>query len=265
VNRAALLLCCAFAMGARGEDLRASLTPRSPGNFPLLRPLKANYSFGWTAITAGRAEAEFTRGGGICKLKARGGSLGLARALWRLDADATSTVRASTLLPICLVQTEQYSDEKRTTTVNYGPNGAARTRVREPKDEDSGKTKRFKFAPMHDLHSALLFIRSQRLRQGDVVRLVAYPNADAYLAEAEVVGREKLGAAGKEWPAIKLALRLKKVTKELGVEPDKKFKGAFAWLSDDADRLLLRVETDVMIGHVWMELQQVSFASGSSK
>lgn len=255
----ALLLCAVFAACAQAEDWRTTLTPKTPGSFAPLRPLTAKYSFGWSAVTAGYVETEFTRKNGINQLKAKGASSGFARSLWRLDTTAESRVRTSTLLPQRLVQMEQYADEKRTTTVIYGPEGVARTRVREPKDKDSGKTKRFKFAPVHDLHSALLFIRSQRLRQGDVVRLVAYPSSDAYFAEVEVLGREKLSAAGKQWPAIKLALRLEKITKKLELESHKKFKRATGWLSDDADRLLLKVETDVMIGKVWMDLQQVTF------
>ncbi len=259
VSRAALLLCVAFTASASGADWRTTLKPKTAGDFAPLRALKANYSFGWTALTAGHVEVEFTRKGAVCQLKATGASSGAARVLWRLDAEALSNARAATLLPVRLVQTEQYSDEKRTTTVSFGPEGVSRTRVREPKDKDSGKTKRFKFAPAHDLHSALLFIRSQRLRQGDVVRLVVYPSSEAYLAEIEVVGREKITVAGKEWPAIKLALRLKRITKELEIESHKKFKSGAGWLSDDADRLLLKIETEVMVGKVWMELQQAAF------
>lgn len=260
-----LTWCVVLAAAASGADLPSMLKPTSPGNFPPLRALKAEYSFGWAAITAGRVEAEFTRKGTTCQLKASGGSIGAARALWRLDADATSTVRASTLLPVRFVQTEQYSDERRTTTVSFAPEGVSRLRVREPRDKDSGKTKRFKFAPVHDLHSALLFIRSQRLRQGEVVRFVVYAGSDAYFAEAQVLEREKLTVAGKEWPAIKLALRLQRVTKDLELVRHRKFKSAVGWLSDDADRLLLKVETEVMVGKVWMDLQRVTFSSSTQK
>lgn len=265
MKRAALIVCFAFATVASGADWRATLKPSAPGDFPPLRPLTAKYSFGWTAVTAGHAETEFSRKAGMCCLKLTGGSSGAARALWRMDSEATSSVRAATLLPVRLVQTERYVDEKRTSTVTFGPEGVSRTRVREPKDKDSGKTKRFKFAPSHDLHSALLFIRSQRLRKGEVVRLVVYPESDAYLAEIEVLGREKLTVAGKEWPAIKLALRLQRITKDLKLEPHKKFKSATGWLSDDADRLLLKIEAEVMVGRVWMDLQQVDFTASPRK
>lgn len=251
-----------FAAGAHGADWQATLQPKKPGSFPPLRELKAEYSFGWSAVTAGHAEAEFTRKKGINTLKATGGSSGVARGLWRMDSEAVSEVNAATILPTKLVQKESYKDEKRTTTVVFGSEELARTRVREPKDKDSGKTKKFKFAPAHDLHSALLFIRSQPLKQGEVLRFVVYPSADAYLAEVEVLGRETLKVAGKEWPAIKVALRLKRITKKLEVESHKKFKSAIGWMSDDADRLLLKVETEVMVGKVWMDLQRVDFLAG---
>ncbi|MEQ1862447.1 MAG: DUF3108 domain-containing protein [Chthoniobacteraceae bacterium] len=258
---AALVLLAAFSANAGEPDWPAKLTPKAPGNFAPLRPFKANYSFGWMAVTAGRVEVEFTRTGETSQLKVQGGSAGAARALWRMDAEAVSTVLNATLLPTKLVQVERYSDEKRTTTVIFGPEGVERTRVREPKDKDSGKTKRFKFAPVHDLHSALLFIRSQNLRKGDIVRLATYPESDGYLAEIEVVGREKISVAGKQWPAIKLALRLKRISKRLELESHKKFKSASAWLSDDADRLLLKIDADVMVGKVWMDLQQIDFTT----
>jgi hypothetical protein len=111
-----------------------------------------------------------------------------------------------------------------------------------------------------DIHTALLFVRSQRMKNGDIYRLVVYPARDAYLAEIEVVGREKLTVTGKEYDTIKCAVRLQGVTKALELEAHKKFKKAFAWVSDDRDRLLLKVQTEVFVGSVWTELQSVKFA-----
>lgn len=255
----ALVMATLLVATARAAEWTASLTPRKAGDFAPMRSLKAKYSFGWAALPAGEAETEFTRKADVCQLKIKGGSTGAVRALWKLDADATSTVRASTLQTIRVVQTEKYSDEARTTTTVFGPEAVQRTRVREPKDKDSGKTKRFKFSPVRDLHGALLFVRSQRLQAGDVLRFVVYPSAAPFLAEVDVLGREKVKAAGKEWPAIKVALKLQSINKELELEPHQKFKSATAWLSDDRDRLLLKIEAEVMVGHVWMELRQVEF------
>lgn len=67
--------------------------------------------------------------------------------------------------------------------------------------------------------------------------------------------------AGKtKRPAIKLSLRLKAISRKMELSAHKKFKSAAAWISDDKDRLLLKIEAEVMIGKVWMELEKVEFA-----
>lgn len=249
---------------ALAGDWREQITP-APGSFPPLRPLEAQYSFGWSAFSAGRAETEFSRTKeGDFQLKLTGRSIGAVRTMWRMDSEATSLVSAATLLPVKLVQKETYKDETRMTTVIYGPEGAQRTRVTKPA-EGPVKTKKFKFAPVHDLQSALLFVRSQPLRQGEVVRMAVYPAAQGYFAEVEVLGREEIAQAGRKWPAIKLALRLQSITKELALARHEKFKRATAWLSDDRDRLLLKIESEVMVGRVWMDLESVTFPADKNK
>lgn len=256
-----LLLVAALASSAAAADWRKSLTTPQPGAFPPPRPLTAHYTCGWSAFTAAEIETAFSRvKGGLFQLEVTANTVGAVRALWRLDADHTSLVRADTLQPVSLVQNETYSDGSMKTSVVFDAEGAARTRETTPHEEDSGKTKRFKFSPLFDLHGALLFIRSQPLKTGSRIRLVAYPAAQAYLTEVNVLGRETVKVAGEKRPAIKLALRLQRITKKLELEPHTKFKRAQLWVSDDADRLLLKVDAEVMVGKVWMELTRVEFA-----
>ena len=249
---------------ASAGDWQAQLS-RKPGTFAPLRPLRATYDFGWSGFKAARAEVDFSRTKvGQYQLDVKAASIGAARAMWRMDSSSTSIVRPKALLPVELAQTEAYSDETRKTTVVFGPEAVSRTRETKPADEGSGKTKRFKFTPVHDLHSALLFVRSQPLEQGNAVRLVVYPAAEAYLADIEVLGRETINVAGRSWSAIKLGLKLQKVNKKLKLEPHKNFKKAIAWLSDDSDRLLLKIESEVMIGKVWMNLANYQFSENAA-
>jgi hypothetical protein len=176
-----------------------------------------------------------------------------------MDTDSVSLVRPKELMPSEVVQNEVYSDESRTTTLVFGPEGVARTRETKPVNPGSGRTKEFKFSPLHDLQSALLFIRSQALKEGDEIRLVVYPATQAYLAKVAVLGREKVKAAGSTWQAIKLELKLQSVEKNLELGQHKRFKRAVAWLSDDSDRLLLKVESEITVGKVWMDLKSVQF------
>jgi hypothetical protein len=59
--------------------------------------------------------------------------------------------------------------------------------------------------------------------------------------------------------AIKLDLQLKRIGKHLQLEPHRKFRHATIWVSDDGERLLLRIEAQVFVGTVFAELQSMRF------
>lgn len=245
---------------AQGEDWQATLTPPQPGNFPPLRPLHASYRFGWGSLNAANATFDSsTTADGLSRLEMRTTTEGLVRSLWRMDARQIALCHADSLRPVSARQTETYKREVLRTTLDFDDAGVARLRESTPPDKNPAKVKRFDFSGVFDLYSALLFVRSQSLQPGEVVRIVVYPATDPYLAELEVVGREKLAIAGKSREAVKLQIRLRRIAKDLTLEKHQKFKRASAWLSDDADRLLLKIAADIAVGSVWCELQTVKF------
>ena len=88
---------------------------------------------------------------------------------------------------------------------------------------------------------------------------MVYPATTPYLAQITVGNRQKLRAAGQTWNAIKLDLKLWKISDELELEAHQKFKRGSAWISDDADRILLRLESDIHVGSVWGELDKIEW------
>jgi hypothetical protein len=64
------------------------------------------------------------------------------------------------------------------------------------------------------------------------------------------------------YSTIKLDLKLQRVSKKNELEPHRKFKRATIWISDDNDRLLLRIESQIFVGTVTAELQSVHFENG---
>ena len=258
----AVLLC---AVMARAEDKpqpewAAKLTPLTPGSFAPLRPLQATYRFGWGSLKAARATFNFSRTKeGLQKLEMTTASEGMVRTMWKMDAKQTALCRLDTLRPVSSVQTEVYAKETLSTKLDFDAEGVARLRESKPPDKNPPKTKRFKFPGVFDQLSALLFVRSQPLKDGETVRLVVYPAVDPYLAEAEVLGRERLEISKKPRAAIKLGLKLREIGKDFELKPHEKFKRATVWLSDDGDRLLLKIEAEIFVGKVWTELNEVKF------
>jgi hypothetical protein len=49
------------------------------------------------------------------------------------------------------------------------------------------------------------------------------------------------------------------VGKKLELEPHRKFRHATIWISDDENRIPLRIEAQIFVGTVFAELQAVRF------
>ncbi len=252
-----LLTFCASA-----EGWQESLPPYQPGAFPPMRPVQARYTFGWSALTAAQATFQLTRpSADQYRMSVQTKTTGAVRPLWRMDAEQTSTARTAGFLPVRLLQKETYRNEVRNTRLEFTPRAVARTReVIETGGKREKKTKVFEFANLVDIHGALHYVRSQPLRSGETHKLVVYPSTSPYLAQVRVIGRERLKVAGKSYSAIKSDLKLWRIDDDnLTLKPHTKFKRATIWLSDDPDRILLRIEAEIFVGSVWAELEQATF------
>ncbi len=233
---------------------------KKPGTFAKLRPGVFRYAFGWSGITAAEADVSATLSPeGRCVLDFSAKTTGVVRTMWKMDAKATSSCEPATFRPLKLTQIETYKKKVVTTVVDFLPEGPLQRRTQEPPEPGSNFMRMFRFPHVHDLNSAVLFIRSQSLAQGDSVKLCVYPGSAPYLATATVTGRERVQVAGRDWDAIKCDLQLSGIGDDYILVPHKKFKKATAWVSDDSDRLLLKISAEVQVGSVWAELQSAEF------
>lgn len=261
----ALLLLLASSFTALAASWQSTVSKDPPGPFPELRPLRATYHFGWAGVTAATGEVHFTKPSeDRFQLEAVGRTTGFVRVLWKLDANYRALAHVDTLRPIETRQTETYRSKKMTTHLTFTSNGVKRARTEDQIIPGPPKIREFNFPNLFDLHSAMLYLRSQPLRDGNVYRLVVYPATSAYLATVTVIGREKISVRAGTYSAIKFDLQLSKLGKNLDLEPHRKFRRATIWVSDDADRLLLRAEAQIFIGTVFAELQSLRFDNAKS-
>jgi hypothetical protein len=243
----------AFSAGSAWES---TLTSSSPPAFPNPRPLHARYGFGWSGFPCATAEIRLSKGGARIQLDATARTTGLARALWKFDATHTSTVDAETLRPVAVRQIENDRDKRILTELSFSQAGVISKVTETPGPET--KVRRFDFPRLFDLQSAMLYLRSQPLQERDVQRIVAYSATAPYLATVTVLGRERVTVPAGTYNAIKVDLQLNRI-KDGQLQPHRKFRRATAWLSDDGDRVLLKIEAQVFIGSVFCELQSVDF------
>jgi hypothetical protein len=237
-----------------------TLTKDPPGNFPEPRPVRTTYHFGWSGITAGKGDMHFSKvAGSRYQLEATGGTSGFARALWKLDATYRGLTNADTLRPIESKQVEAYRRKKITTQLNFTDAEVTRTRTETPGGVKDDKPKPFNFPGLFDLHGAMLYLRSQPLNDHAVYRIAVYPATSAYLATVTVLGRERVSVHAGSYNAIKLEIQLKRIGKDMELEPHRKFRRATVWVSDDENRIPLRIEAQIFVGTVFAELYAVHF------
>jgi len=239
----------------------STLTHDPRGPFPELRPARATYAYGWSGITAATSEVYFHRGDQqTLVLEGRGRTVGLARVLWRFDLNYRSVANAETLRPLETHQVETARGKRVETNLKFSDEGVSGSRLES--NHATPALKDFTLENLYDLHSAFLYLRSQPLRDRSVYRVAVYPANSAYVATLTVVGREHVRVRAGNYNAIKVDLKLQRVNKKNELEPHRKFKRATIWLSDDNDRVLLRIESQIFVGTVTAELQSVRFENG---
>jgi Protein of unknown function (DUF3108) len=239
-------------------DWISTLTHDPRGNFPDLRPGHATYVYAWSGITAGTSDVSFRHGEQqTFILEGKGRTVGLARVLWRFDLSYRSVANAETLRPLEAHQVETARGKRIETNLKFSNDGVNSRRFEA--SHATPTVKDFAWENLYDLQSVFLYLRSQPLRDHNVYRVVVYPANSAYLATLTVLGRERLRVRSGNYNAIKMDLKLQRVNKKNELEAHRKFKRATIWLSDDNDRVLLRVESQIFVGTVTAELQSIHF------
>jgi hypothetical protein len=252
-----LLLLAAFAESGVAQNWQSTVTIAAPGSIPPLRPLRASYRFGWSGMTAATADVHLTRpDANRAMVEGKARTIDMVRTLWNFEAEHTAMADATALRPIEVKQSETIRSKKVLTTLAFDARGVTATRTESSK---APKVRRFDIPNLFDLQSGLLYLRSQPLANGNVNRIVVFPGKDPYLVTLTVEGREKITVPPGSYDAIKLDLKLSKIGRNNELKPHKKFRKATVWLSDNADRMLLRAEAEVFIGTVFAELQSVEF------
>jgi hypothetical protein len=234
------------------EELTTAAAPPAVRAMP---PSVLDFEVSWKGLLdAGKLRIEFAPKDadkpGMLVVRSNAASEGAAKALFPYRSHFWSEVHPATLRPRFFHAVETDRREKTTTTMRYLPRQVEFDETNEPLKK--GKTARkqgvFRFEPVYDIFSAMLFVRRQKLAPGDRVALVVQPFKTPYLVRVRVVARE----LHMDRPAIRLAVAMRKIDRDtLELRPYRKLRReASLWLSDDADRVPLELRAAVFIGDV---------------
>ncbi len=238
-----------------------TVPPSAPGNFPEMRAARAQYGFGWNGGTVATAQLHFHRVDDQLVLEGSAETVGFARGLLQFAVQHYSAADARTLRPIRVKEVENRRSKQFDTEATYTADQVSAHRIEQKDGKTKTSDRAFEFPNVMSLNSALLYLRSKPLEQGSVERIVVFPARSPYLCTLTVLGREHVNVPAGSYDAIKLDVKLSKIADDHTLKPHKKFKRATVWISNDSDRLLLRIEGQIFLGNVFAELQSVQFES----
>jgi len=237
-------------------DWQTEVSPAKLGPQPALKPCMVQYRISWNGmLEAGKlnfvfgakdpdAPSDYT-------VKVQGGSTGMAAKLYPNKISMVSRLDPATLKPRSFVGIEDERDEVNRTESTWSGFLVKSTRTtRNTKTNvQVSKDSEFKFSPVYDIISSILYVRSQPLKDGDNLTLALTPYNTPYLAKIHVDGREKF----ENHDAIKLTVGLQKIDADSKkLLPYKKFKSATLWLADDNERLPIELRSELFIGDIRM-------------
>ena len=244
------------ADSAAAPDWLAKVPAPHVGPFPPLEGRELHYTGGWGKLPAGKVTITFAQRGGRQILHGTGGTIGVARGLFPLDSDTVAECDPVTLEPGNVEIDETYAEEKRHTVQTFTPESVTRICTTVPAQKDDGKAKTYRLPHVFDLQSSLLYLRSQPLKNGDEVVFLTYATGSPYIAKVTVVGRSQVEVRAGKFSAIELRLNLVGIDKDLKLKPYRRAKNIAAWLSDDAQRNFLKISASILVGTVFVELDQ---------
>lgn len=242
----------------RGADPVGALTPIVPGPHAAVPDFKAKFGFGWSGIQAAEATAVLKHEGRYLHVKVEGGSTGMARTLWQLDAVHDAFIDAKGLRPVSVDQLEKYSDRSVVSTIRYTPEQVWYVRDVSVDKGKKARWKSLKIPNVFDILSGVLFVRSMPLNNGDKVRLICFPDSSPFVGQVTVLGRETIQVMGKSMNAIRLRMDISKIETDHGkiakVVSYSKFKSGEVWISDDDLRIPLKAKVNIFVGYIYGEI-----------
>ncbi len=186
-------------------------------------------------------------------VRSRVATAGAAALIRKISDEATSVVDVATGRPLS-VQTDVWQGDKHITSASTFVGQQAKIRYQRGDAAPVDVVVNFGATELHDAHTAMAAIRSWRPRTGERRTVFVVGGRRIWRVDVTAAGTESIGTELGNRRAIVLegvGFRARRNLTVEGKAPARTFK---VWLSDDADRVPLRVTATTELGQVEMAL-----------
>jgi hypothetical protein len=232
------------------------LTSPTPGAWSKLPSCTLEMQVSWKGmLDAGKLRIEFAPEDAVkpevFTVRSSAASTGPAALLFPYQSHFWSELEPASLKPRFFHAVETDHREKVTTSARHFADRVETVEITEALHKMTAPVRSARVihhAPVFDIFSAMLHVRSQKLDDGDVITLVIQPFDNPYLLRVKVLDRE----IHRDRKTIRLSVGMRKIDRNtFELRPYKKMKrDATLWLSNDQDRIPVELRAAVFIGDV---------------
>lgn len=187
-------------------------------------------------------------------VKSRAETAGAAKLVKNIVDEATTTIDADTGRPLELDTTVVMNDKTSTAHVVFTGSIANGTFTRP--DDPTPHTYKVDFGKItvHDSHSAMAQMRGWRAAAGTTKQIYVVGGRRLWRVDMTFVGFETVGSAVGNRRTVHLSGSAFRARNNLKLEGDKATRTFEVWITDDADRVPLKMTAHTELGDVAMDL-----------
>jgi hypothetical protein len=263
MRRAALLLALAGCAGAEAMTLTPAARPgagQTASNEAGINPGESMaFEVRLGGVLAGEAQLAVGEVGELdgrraVVVKSRANTAGAAALFKRIVDEATTVIDLDTGRPVQLDTVVEHGERRTTAQARFTASTAEVTYVH----GDNPRPQAFRIAfgtrVVHDTHSAMAQVRGWRGAPGDTRTVYVIGGRRLWRVDVKLVGLETVGSAVGNRRAIRFEGSSFRARPDFELETERPARTFSVWLSDDADRVPLRVLAHTELGDVTVDL-----------
>jgi hypothetical protein len=233
-------------------------TPSYRPSFDLFQPREGRYQYevSWQGIPAAEASITVTREGGTLRVTSEAKTYSAIDLLYRLRFHGESVLGLSSYRPSSYLVEQQENSKKKVVNVSFFPGGEVRaTRTQSGKEAvyDQFTTTNSVLDPV----SASFLARSQPWRVGDAKEFDVFNGKSRYLITLTAKELRTMDVAGVQREVFVI---VPKVVNLVNPAQGKKLREARIFVTNDAARDIVLIESDVFIGTVKTRMTSMDLA-----
>jgi len=189
-------------------------------------------------------------------VKSRANTAGAAALIKRIVDEATTIIDMDSGRPLQLETLVEQGNKKTTAKAKF--NGTIADVTYKRSDDPNPHTFKINFGSqtVHDTHSAMAQVRGWRPAPGTTRSVFVVGGRRLWRVDVKFAGTETVGSAMGNRHAIRFEGASFRARPNFTVETDKPMRTFTVWLSDDADRVPLRVLAKTELGDVTVDLTE---------